>query len=379
MPRSHVIPLTREPLSLLAVERALSELRRGRAVAVRTGGGESALVLAAEAVSAVSLADLTARAGGPVRVVLTARRASVLGLTGGGVRAVIVSTPVLIDVEMLQALADPLAPSVVPAAAGPTVVEIEPHGPPAAALQLTRMARLLPAAVIAQIGDPQAADLASWAARHDILWVDAGDVFQYSATAARHLRPVAEAQVPLRGAEDAVVIAFRPQDGGYEHYVVRLGRPAPGAPVLTRLHSACFTGDLLGSLRCDCGDQLRGAIDEIVAAGGGLLLYLAQEGRGIGLVNKLRAYAVQDRGFDTLDANEQLGFDADERVYLPAAQMLRTLGVDRVRLLTNNPDKVTGLQRAGIAVAERVPHTMPANRYNETYMRTKVSRGGHLF
>ena len=155
--------------------------------------------------------------------------------------------------------------------------------------------------------------------------------------------------------------------------------PDPAGPVLTRIHSECFTGDLLGSLRCDCGDQLRGAIAELARAGSGVLVYLAQEGRGIGLVNKLRAYELQDRGFDTIDANEQLGFDADERVYLPAARMLRHLGFGRVRLMTNNPAKVEALERCGVAVAERVPHAFPANRHNELYLRTKVVKGGHLF
>jgi GTP cyclohydrolase II len=149
--------------------------------------------------------------------------------------------------------------------------------------------------------------------------------------------------------------------------------------VLARLHSECFTGDLLASLRCDCGDQLRGAIDKIAEAGSGVLVYLAQEGRGIGLVNKLRAYQLQDDGFDTIGANEQLGFDADERVYLPAAEILRDLGYSQVRLLTNNPEKVAALARCGITVVERVPHVFPANAHNEEYLRTKATRGGHLF
>ena len=135
---------------------------------------------------------------------------------------------------------------------------------------------------------------------------------------------------------------------------------------------------MLASLRCDCGEQLQGAITTIADSGGGVLLYLAQEGRGIGLVNKLRAYQLQDAGFDTIDANEQLGFDADERVYLPAAEMLRQLGFSSVRLLTNNPDKVAALQRYGINVVERVPHVFPANGHNERYLRTKATRSGHL-
>jgi GTP cyclohydrolase II len=188
----------------------------------------------------------------------------------------------------------------------------------------------------------------------------------------------ARAPVPLEGAEDAVVHAFRPADGGKEHLAIVIGDPVKDSPVLTRLHSECLTGDLLGSLRCDCGDQLRGAIQAIAAAGGGILLYLAQEGRGIGLVNKLRAYRLQDEGFDTIDANERLGFDADERVYRPAATILRALGFGKVRLLTNNPAKVEGLSACGIDVVERVPHRFPANGHNETYLRTKAARAGHL-
>ncbi len=191
---------------------------------------------------------------------------------------------------------------------------------------------------------------------------------------------MSEARVPLEDAENATVIAFRPEDGGQEHLAIVIDEPAKDKPVLIRLHSECFTGDLIGSLRCDCGPQLRGAISEISRSGqGGIVLYLRQEGRGIGLVNKLRAYALQDRGFDTLDANEELGFDADERVYRPAAEMLRQMGFETVRLLTNNPEKLTGLESWGIQVSERVPHKFPSNGHNEFYLQTKKDRAGHLF
>jgi len=213
--------------------------------------------------------------------------------------------------------------------------------------------------------------------RTDVAVVATEEVLTRRAAVAGLTR-VAEARVPLTDAEDARLVAFRPGDGGSEHLAILIGTPDPASPVLVRLHSACFTGDVLSSLRCDCGDQLRGAIAAIAEAGGGALLYLAQEGRGIGLVNKLRAYQLQDAGFDTLDANEQLGFDADERVYLPAAEMLRQLGFLTVRLLTNNPDKVAALQRYGIKIAERVPHVFPANGHNERYLRTKATRSGHL-
>jgi GTP cyclohydrolase II len=145
------------------------------------------------------------------------------------------------------------------------------------------------------------------------------------------------------------------------------------------MHSECFTGDLLGSLKCDCGSQLRGAIDAIAKAGGGVLLYLAQEGRGIGLINKLRAYRLQDQGFDTIDANERLGFEADERLYGIAARMLQLLGYRSVRLLTNNPEKVAALKAAGVTVTARVRHTFPDNEHNRAYLKTKAERAGHLF
>jgi GTP cyclohydrolase II len=246
-------------------------------------------------------------------------------------------------------------------------------------VQLAKHARLLPAVIVATLDLPEKDDVVAWSTRHDLLMVDAGDIFQYDNTAGRTLKAVSEARVPLADAENTRIIAFRPLDGGVEHLAIIIGEPDPTKPVLARIHSECFTGDLLGSLRCDCGDQLRGAIAEIASGGAGILIYLAQEGRGIGLVNKLRAYQLQDQGFDTLDANEQLGFDADERVYIPAARMLRQLGFAKVRLLTNNPEKVAALSRWGVDVVERVPHAFPANKHNEQYLRTKATRGGHTF
>jgi GTP cyclohydrolase II len=243
-----------------------------------------------------------------------------------------------------------------------------------AAVALAKLAALLPAALILPLASAEAA-LAR--RRIDIAVVDMEEVLSRGAAMAGLTR-VTEARVPLADAEDARLVAFRPGDGGSEHLAILIGNPARGVAALARIHSQCFTGDVLGSLRCDCGDQLRGAIAAIAEAGGGVLLYLAQEGRGIGLINKLRAYQLQDAGFDTVDANEQLGFDADERVYLPAAEMLRQLGFNTVRLLTNNPEKVAALERYGIRVVERVRHVFPANGHNERYLRTKATRSGHL-
>ena len=185
--------------------------------------------------------------------------------------------------------------------------------------------------------------------------------------------------MPLIDAEACELIAFRPLDGGMEHVAIRIGAPDPGQPVLIRLHSSCLTGDLLGSLRCDCGDQLRGAIQAIAGAVGGVLLYLAQEGRDIGLINKLKAYSLQDLGADTVDANTMLGYDDDERVYFPAAEMLKQLGIARVRMMTNNPEKIGQLAACGVEVVERVRHVFPSNRHNERYLAAKAARSGHLF
>nr|WP_250646705.1 GTP cyclohydrolase II [Pseudemcibacter aquimaris] len=174
------------------------------------------------------------------------------------------------------------------------------------------------------------------------------------------------------------MVAFRPDDGGTEHFAIIVGDPSCDDAVMTRIHSECFTGDLLGSLKCDCGEQMRGAIKYMAEAGGGILLYLAQEGRGIGLINKLRAYHLQDQGFDTVDANERLGFLSDERIFEPAAEMLKKMGYSKVRLLTNNPDKVAGLEACGITVSERVEHKFPSNNHNDLYLKTKKKRSGHL-
>jgi GTP cyclohydrolase II len=188
---------------------------------------------------------------------------------------------------------------------------------------------------------------------------------------------VSRARLPLDGLSDTQIVAFRAADDGQDHVALVIGAFA-GKPPLVRLHSECLTGDVFGSLKCDCGPQLKEALRIIGEADGGILLYLRQEGRGIGLANKLRAYALQDRGLDTVDANRRLGFADDERDYAHAAAMLRALGVGEVRLLTNNPAKVAGLEAAGIAVVERVAHHMPVNPHNADYLATKRKKSGHL-
>jgi GTP cyclohydrolase II len=242
------------------------------------------------------------------------------------------------------------------------------------ALILAKLARLLPAVLAA----PLAAHGEAGALRLGLLSIPAADLAAYPVAAADGLRQIASARVPLENAADSRVIAFRTEGAGIEHLAIIIGRPEKADAPLVRIHSECFTGDLLGSLRCDCGPQLRGAIARMAAEGAGALLYLAQEGRNIGLVNKLRAYTLQDRGLDTLDANRALGWGADERNFLIAATMLEALGISSVRLLTNNPDKLTALTACGVEVIGRESHAFAPNGENDHYLATKAERFGHL-
>jgi GTP cyclohydrolase II len=368
--------VTAPPAALVDIDRAITDLRRGGLVAIREAE-RALLVEAAEAVTPECLARLRGVAAEPPALILTRRRAAALRLAEparGPAGAMRIALPADAGAAELRDLADPQAISAVTAGRF-AASTLAPRSAEAASVELAKLARLLPATIVVPFA---ASAIADAAARQHALLLEAEDIFAYQAIVARSLTRIAEASVPLADAEKTRIIAFRPSDGGIEHLAIVIGEPSAEKPVLARIHSECFTGDLLASLRCDCGDQLRGAIREIAAAGGGVLLYLAQEGRGIGLVNKLRAYQLQDAGYDTVDANEQLGFDADERVYLPAAEMLRQLGFGGVRLLTNNPEKVAALQRCGIIVAERVPHVFPANGHNERYLRTKATRSGHL-
>ena len=357
-----------------ALGEAITALRRGEPVLIRDDR-ISVLAVAAELATEENLLRLRQISRAPARVVLTRRRAVALGLAPrdelSGALTISVSSE--LPPAVIRNLADPAASlGAEPPGFGPKPLAAK--GGALAAVALAKLASLLPAALVLRAG---ADEIALAERRGDITLIYADAVYRRDAATAG-LERVAEARVPLADAENARLIAFRPRDGGLEHLAILIGSPDQAAPVLVRLHSECFTGDLLASLRCDCGDQLRGGIAAIAQAGGGVLLYLAQEGRGIGLVNKLRAYRLQDSGFDTLDANEQLGFDADERVYLPAAEMLRQLGFGIVRLLTNNPDKVAALERYGIRVAERVPHVFPSNGHNARYLLTKATRSGHF-
>ncbi|TWA95551.1 GTP cyclohydrolase II [Azospirillum brasilense] len=375
-PPEAVLPM--DEAAMRAVDRATAALRRGEAVAIETADGSVGAAVSVESVAIDAVQRLVQLTGAAPVLAVTRRRATVLKLMGEGTGVVALSLPRCLTADEAHALADPEHRPDGDMPDSLTATAMDPGSRETAAVDLARLARLLPAAIVAPAAG-HTGSAAAWAAQHDLLLVRARDIADYRVHVVRTLRRVAEARVPLSGAENTSIAAFRPIDGGPEHLAIIVGNPVAGEPVLARLHSECFTGDLLGSLRCDCGQQLRGAIAEIARQGNGVLLYLAQEGRGIGLVNKLRAYRIQDRGFDTVDANEILGFEADERVYLPAAEMLRQLGFTAVRLMTNNPEKLRQLARCGIEVVERVPHIFPSNGHNEGYLRTKAERSGHMF
>ncbi len=359
---------------LVAVDRAVAEFRRGRPVGFQDAGG-TVLAVAAEGLSAAMLDRL--RGLGAPRLVLTRERAAVLRVRTAGTDPVLVPVGPDMTADDIAGLADATQDLARPLRGPYTALREAPPSGSHAAIVLAKLAQLLPGVVGLAIGPRE---LAQMQASDDVLALPTTWVETHADRAAASLTIVTQARVPLADAEDTRILVFRPGDGGIEHLAIIVGDPQPGAlpAALVRLHSECFTGDLLGSLRCDCGEQLRGAIQIMRSAGSGILLYLAQEGRGIGLVNKLRAYRLQDQGFDTVEANERLGFGADERLFRPAAEMLRLLGHQQVRLLTNNPGKVAGLQDFGIEVVERVGHAFPANVHNEAYLETKKRKSGHF-
>jgi GTP cyclohydrolase II len=358
---------------LRSVDRAIADLRRGLPVIVE-GDGEASLVLATELAYTAELNALTEKGDDAPVLALTAHRANVLHIQPTGDSAVRLIIEDWMDAPLMRALADATHDLDQPFRGPFTRLKGELPATIPAAIKLVKLGRLLPSVLASAVSAMKIKELTE---QEELSHVSLADITDFEATAAVQLKSVAAAKVPLQGAENTTIHAFRPQDGGIEHLAILVGDPNRHEPVLARLHSECFTGDLIGSLKCDCGEQLRGAIKAISEQGGGVLLYLAQEGRGIGLINKLRAYKLQSDGFDTIDANERLGFDADERVFQPAAEMFRLLGFKKVRLMTNNPDKVDGLTRHGIDVTERVSHKFPSNTHNELYLATKRKRSGH--
>jgi GTP cyclohydrolase II len=340
------------------VARAIDSLRRGWPVRV---GGIG--FLAVETADEAALAAFDA--GGPADLLISGHRAVTLKLANQ--RDAVPSGPVRIErgamsLARATAVADPALDLSNPLKGPFRTVEVTFDRAAGAAVALARRAGLLPALFLDGDAGPDSVSLSP----EDV------EAFELASS----LRIASRAKLPTRFAEQAEIVAFRSEEDGAEHVALLVGTPS-GQPPLVRLHSECLTGDVLGSLKCDCGPQLDSALEAIAASGWGILLYLRQEGRGIGLVNKLRAYALQDQGFDTVDSNLRLGFADDERHYTLAARMLAALAQEEVRLLTNNPRKVEGLEAAGIRVSERVALKAGSNAHNQAYLDTKRRRSGH--
>ena len=350
-----LIPTLTETLS-----RARADLRMGLPVVI---GGY--LVAAVETVSADRAAAM--RALGPAVLAVTSWRAETLKARVYDGDVARIEVPSDADPRWLRAVADPAGDLMTPMK-GPLRSarggDAQPHR---AAIALAKSAQLLPAVLMVPIAD----------APEGLTHLTAGPALAQLASEAA-LAPVAAARLPLLSAENSKLHIFRPDNGEAEHYAIEIGAPHRDQPVLARLHSACFTGDVLGSLKCDCGPQLHAALNAMGQSGEGVLLYLNQEGRGIGLANKMRAYALQNQGFDTVEANHRLGFEDDERDFRIGAGILRKMGFGAVRLMTNNPRKVTMLEGHGIRVAERVPLITPRNRHNSGYLDVKAQKSGHL-
>jgi GTP cyclohydrolase II len=382
--------------ALVAIDRAINELRCGRAVYCRDTPPSAAaggmLLAAAETTSAALLARLENLAGDlGMALAITRERAHTLGLAEA-------PSEKGEDTAVLLQLRHPVSPDTVALLAGSHAplkrsgsepltaaqllerVQVTPSmqmhfnvqagdAISAAALRLAKQARLLPTVLLAPSPPPPVDEL--------VLGISCAELNRLALPGTFDLEPISEARVPLAGHEDCRLVLFRDGRDASEHIAIVVGSPQTDT-VPVRLHSACLTGDLLGSLRCDCGDQLRRAVDQLAAAGGGVLLYLAQEGRGIGLANKLRAYELQDAGLDTIEADAHLGFLPDERSYAAAASMLQYLGLTRIHLLTNNLEKIEALQQAGIEVVTGQRLLGTVNRHNVRYIRAKRERAGHL-
>lgn len=346
----------------ISVSRALAELQALRPVRINAFG-EALFVLPVEGLDDRRLAEFVSLCRPEIpHLIITKQRALAIGANGAATPLVLQLPEALVSKDVLELVA---------ARRSRIVANTKVAGfAAAAAIQLIKLSHGLPAVLAANMAhhgiDPD----------HSIVAVHAKAVGHFAADAVKSLSVASDAVVPLASGVAARFIVFRDATGT-DQVAIIVGKPDYTKPVPVRLHSACLTGDVFGSRRCDCGDQLALALTRLEDLGGGVILYLAQEGRGLGLANKMRAYRLQDEGLDTLDANTTLGFDDDERDYGVAARMLQMLNCSRILLLTNNPAKLDGLTQAGIEISARVPLEAPINPHNRRYLSTKAARSGH--
>jgi 3,4-dihydroxy 2-butanone 4-phosphate synthase / GTP cyclohydrolase II len=400
---------TRDPASPFAtIEEAIEEIRRGRMVVVCDGEdreNEGDLVMAAQFATPEAVNFMAKHGRGLICLALTSERCEELGLNLMTAKnEAPLQTAFTVTIEAAEGVTTGISAH---DRARTIQVAIDPHSGPEdlhqpghifplkaksggvlertghteASVDLARLAGLIPAGVICEIMNEDGTmarvpDLADYCREHDLKMVTVAELIAYRRRTEKLVERIVSTRLPT-GFGDFVAVGYRSLVDDKHHIAMVKGEVSGSEDVLVRVHSECLTGDVFHSLRCDCGEQLEAALSQIEEAGKGVLLYLSQEGRGIGLLNKLKAYKLQEEGLDTVDANLQLGLPADLRDYGIGAQILKDLGLSSIRILTNNPKKIIGLEGYGLSVTEQVPIVQVANVHNESYLRTKREKMGH--
>ena len=350
--------------------RARADLRLG--VPIVLAGKENEVIIAPIEVLSQTRLDQLKLVDENSIILITARRAQTLKCPIYDGNFVRIKLDQVHEIYSIKAIADPSLDLKNPLKGPFKIIRDKPLQLENEALLIIKSAQLLPAAIISKITKGK-----DYAALHNLTYLQA-DQLKEVAINARDIAEAVSAEIPTLRAENTQFHIFRPNISGEEHYALEIGKIDRNQPTLVRIHSACFTGDVLGSLKCDCGPQLHAATKMINDQGGGLLIYLNQEGRGIGLANKIRAYSLQDQGFDTVEANHRLGFEDDERDFQLGATILKEMRINNIKLITNNPSKITTMNNYGINVVERIPLNVGQNKKNLRYLETKARKSGHL-
>ena len=365
------------------IERAISELRRGGKLIVSDiNTGTCVLLVASELIEKETIQELSEQSLSRPSIILSSNRSNAIGIN-------VKNQPssILINknwsINDILSLCMPLYGYEKPLING--VILESNKSIISSCLLILRQARLLPAGLMSIISNVKIENINQWAFKNDLLHVETNDIKFYETSNTDNLTMSVKAKVPISYTDNCEIIIFRPKDGGDEHFCLLFGETRNVLNItkhkhipLVRVHSQCITGDVLESLKCDCGQQLKQSIKMMSQANEGILIYLAQEGRDIGLLNKLRAYTLQEEGMDTVEANMALGFDDDERLYYPAKQILKKLNIHTLKLITNNPRKVENLSSLGINITERVSIKIEPNKHNKKYLKTKLEKSGHI-
>ena len=363
------------------IERAISELRRGGKIVITDNNQNlSVLISPAELIQDDTIENFSQLAKSRPNIVLSANRCKALGINSNNKPCSLLIKKDWKSLDIMS-LCLPLSSKKKLEING--VLLESANGIASSALLILRQARLLPAAIMSLVSYVETENIRNWCFNNDLIYVDLEEIRTYETLSADNLVMAVKANVPLAYTDNCEILVFRPKDGGHEHFCLIFGKTRQITNTsrinpLVRIHSQCITGDILDSLRCDCGEQLKHSIKMMADANEGVLIYLAQEGRDIGLLNKLRAYTLQENGMDTVQANEDLGFNDDERLYYPARKILTELKINRIRLITNNPKKVNHLNALGINVTERIPVQIKPNKHNKKYLDTKSKKSGHF-